>query len=55
MEAETKTWDPSEAATLEAIPLPRLVCWEGIIAAAVLDGAPPDEFSEETTSVEAAQ
>lgn len=48
-----KAWDPTEAATLEAIPLPRLVCWEGIIATAVLAGMPPDEFCEEVTEAKA--
>ncbi len=44
-------WDPTEAITLSAIPLPRLVCWEGIISAEVLAGMPVDEFSEESTEI----
>ena len=45
-------WDPSEAITLEAIPLPRLVCWEGIIAPEVLAGMPPEEPVDDSTVID---
>lgn len=34
-------WDPYEAITLKAIPLPRIICWDAVIAS--------DDFYEEPT------